>query len=198
MWSIKFMSSLPSPRSLSVAALWVGSLAYPFVVYFTIRTVTPILIVAGLLAVLGLRLLFARTGERRNLAPYLFGAIGTLSLAYWVPTFGLKVYPIVVNLGLAIVFGLSLMFTPTAIERIARIREPHLSPAGVSYTRKVTVVWTAFFLINAGISVWTVVAGSLELWTIYNGLIAYVAIGVVFATEYAVRLTLRNRLRHPT
>jgi uncharacterized membrane protein len=183
---------------VSVAALWVASLAYPFVVYFNIRAITPTSMVAGMLAVLGVRLMFSRKDERRNLVPYLFGAIGTLSLAYSVPTLGPKAYPIVVNLGLAIVFGISLMYPPTAIERIARIREPHLPPAGISYTRKVTFVWTVFFLINAGISAWTAVAGSLELWTIYNGLIAYVAIGVVFAIEYAVRLTLRHHWRQPT
>jgi uncharacterized membrane protein len=125
-------------------------------------------------------------------------AVTLLGLVLWSPLFGLKAYPILVNLAFASAFALSLAFPPTAIERIARLREPEPSAEAVAYMRKVTVVWLAFFLVNAAISGWTAVGASLEIWTLYNGFIAYLAVGALFAAEYLVRLGLRNRLRRPT
>ena len=67
-----------------------------------------------------------------------------------------------ISLAVATIFAASLRFPPTVIERIARLTEPDLPPEGVIYTRKVTVVWVAFLLVNAAISLWTALCGSLE------------------------------------
>ena len=99
----------------------------------------------------------------------------------------LKLYPVVVNLGMLALFGLSLIFPPTIIERIARIREPLLSSAGVQYTKRVTQVWCAFFIVNGTIAWITVFYASDEIWSLYNGLIAYVLMGLLFGIEYLCR-----------
>ena len=86
-----------------------------------------------------------------------------------------KIYPILMSLSVASVFALSLRYPPTVIERLARIREPELSPAGITYTRKVTIVWVVFLIANAGVSLITALWGTLAQWTLWNGLLSYLA-----------------------
>ena len=48
-----------------------------------------------------------------------------------------------------------------------------------------------FFCLNAAAALYTVILADLEIWALYNGLLAYVAIGTLFAIEYLVRLKVR-------
>ena len=66
-----------------------------------------------------------------------------------------------------------------------------------SYLRKVTIAWLTFFLINAAISALTAISGSLKLWTLYNGFISYLLIGVMFAAEFLIRQGVHQRIRRP-
>ena len=104
-------------------------------------------------------------------------------------------YPVCMNLVIAFIFGGSLVYPPTIIERIARRREPNLDERGVAYTRQVTNVWFGFCLINAMISLCTVMSGNLKLWTLYNGVISYGLMGILFVGEYCVRYHLRRQSR---
>jgi uncharacterized membrane protein len=56
----------------------------------------------------------------------------------------------------------------------------------------VTQVWCLFFLCNGGVALYTALYSSLAFWTLYNGLIAYVLMGLVFAIEYGVRQLVRR------
>jgi len=103
-----------------------------------------------------------------------------------------KAYPVAVSLAAAAVFALSLHFPPPVIERIARLTEPDLPPKGVAYTRRVTEVWVGFLLLNASISAATAVWGSLDQWTLWNGLLSYLAMGALFAGEFVVRQRVRR------
>lgn len=104
----------------------------------------------------------------------------------------LKLYPVIVNIGMLLLFGLSLFFPPSFIERIARIKEPDLSEAGVRYTRRVTQVWCIFFILNGTAAFITACFMSHEIWSIYNGLIAYILIGLLFGIEYLFRQRFRR------
>ncbi|HEY6877774.1 MAG TPA: hypothetical protein VI299_07130, partial [Polyangiales bacterium] len=73
------------------------------------------------------------------------------------------------------------------VERFARMQNPDLSPAQVAYCRTVTQVWCAFFVLNAAISGSLAAWAPLSWWTLYNGLLAYVLMGVLGAGEYLVR-----------
>jgi uncharacterized membrane protein len=81
------------------------------------------------------------------------------------------------------------------IERIARIREPNLPDAAVRYTRIVTEVWCLFFVLNA-VALYTALAADIEVWALYNGVIAYVLMGLLFAGEYLVRRRVQRG--HPS
>jgi uncharacterized membrane protein len=101
--------------------------------------------------------------------------------------FPLKLYPVLVNAALLGVFGASLRFPPSAAERIARLQDPNLPAEAVPYTRTVTQVWCVFFAGNGLIALWTSVWGSDQIWFWYNGVIAYMLIGILFAGEWLVR-----------
>jgi uncharacterized membrane protein len=104
-------------------------------------------------------------------------------------------YPVLVNAILLAVFAASLWRPPTVIERIARLREPDLPPAAIVYTRRVTIVWSVFFALNGAAALYTTVATSFEIWTLYNGFICYLLIGALFLGELATRSAFRARLK---
>jgi uncharacterized membrane protein len=96
-------------------------------------------------------------------------------------------YPVFMNALMFALFAASLLRPPSAIERLARLRHPDLPPEGVLYTRRVTQVWCGFFIANGSVAAWTAFAASKEIWMLYNGLISYLLMGVLFAGEWLFR-----------
>lgn len=94
--------------------------------------------------------------------------------------------PILINLALLVQFASSLSGTPI-VERFARMQHPDLPASHVPYCRSVTKVWCGFFLGNALVSGLLAALAPLSWWTLYNGLLAYVLIGVLATGEYVVR-----------
>jgi len=99
----------------------------------------------------------------------------------------LRIYPSLVNLGLLIAFGATLVRGPTMIEKFARIRTPDLSAPAVLYTRRVTQIWCAFFAVNGAFSAYTAFYWTRDAWSLYNGAIAYLLVGVLLVGEIAWR-----------
>jgi uncharacterized membrane protein len=58
----------------------------------------------------------------------------------------------------------------------------------------VTQVWCWFFSVNGAIALATALWASPAIWTLYNGLIAYLVMGLLFAGEYVVRWHFKRRL----
>jgi uncharacterized membrane protein len=102
-------------------------------------------------------------------------------------------YPVFVNILLEIVFFSSLFSEKSIVTRLALLTHKELPPYAIKYTINVTKVWCAFFLLNGAFSLFTVLHGDIELWTIYNGFISYVLIGIVGIIEYAFRIIVRKR-----
>jgi uncharacterized membrane protein len=122
------------------------------------------------------------------------GSLLLLSIALWANAMlPLKLYPVLVNGVLLIMFSYSLAVPPSMVERFARLREPTLPVAAVAYTRRVTQVWCFFFAINGAIALSTALWASAAVWTLYNGLIAYLLMGLLFAGEYCVRRSFKRR-----
>ena len=67
------------------------------------------------------------------------------------------------------------------------MRDPQLPEQAISYTRRVTQVWCVFFTVNGAIALYTALYASSALWSLYNGFLAYIFIGLLFAGEYCVR-----------
>jgi uncharacterized membrane protein len=107
----------------------------------------------------------------------------------------IRLYPVFMNIAMLSVFAVTLWRPPSMIERFARVLEPDLSQSGVRYTYKVTIVWIAFFAFNDAIALWTVLQPGWTMWTLYNGLLSYVAAGLLFVGEYIVRRQVMRRHR---
>jgi uncharacterized membrane protein len=167
------------------AVLVTLTLLYPLAIYFGLGRFEP-----RWLALLLLGLAFVRVVTSRQ---RVWWAVAAMAVVLASATFlanaplPLKLYPAVVSASLLALFAASLVRPPTAIERMARLTQPDLSPRGVAYTRKVTWVWCGFFLINGTVAAATARWGSDAVWALYNGLIAYGLMGLLFGIEWLVR-----------
>jgi uncharacterized membrane protein len=122
---------------------------------------------------------------------------GTL-LLFWLAVWSngllpLRLYPVLVNAALLSVFTSSLITPPSIIERLARIREPNLPICAINYTRRVTQVWCIFFAANGTIALITALWSSPAVWILYNGIIAYLIMGFLFAGEHVVRWRFKRQ-----
>lgn len=178
-------------RRLISILLPVAGLLYPFVVYFGEEKVSPPIFALVLGAVWLVRapsLLKQRGGLWMVAAALaycvLLAVTGASQLLRW--------YPALISALLLVAFGLSLIYGPPLVERFARLHNPELPPAAVRYTRKVTWVWMVFFAFNGSMSVALSLWAPLRWWTLYNGLIAYLIMGALFAVEWLLRQRLRR------
>lgn len=182
------------PRSATVAAVLLGvlTLAYPLLVYASLKWFEPRWLALLLLAIALARL---GGGRRDPLAWAIVAAALLLALvAGWLNAMlPIKLYPVLVNALMLLLFGLSLWHPPSMIERIARLQEPDLPAHAIAYTRRVTQVWCGFFVVNGGIALWTALVASDATWALYNGLVAYLLMGALFAGEWLVRQRVRAR-----
>ena len=89
-------------------------------------------------------------------------------------------YPVVINLTMLALFSYSLHTGPCMIERLARLKEPDLPDEAIPYLKKshptlvrlIYLKWLQWRLIPLALP-------SLATWTLYNGLIAYVLMGLL-------------------
>ncbi len=174
--------------------LGVLTVAYPALVYYGASHFE-----ARWLALLLVALALARAAATRE-RYWLLAALAALALAglsalsnQLLP---LKLYPVLVNSVLLAVFAASLRWPPSMIEKLARLNTPDLPDAAIAYTRRVTQVWCGFFIVNGGIALITALYASAATWALYNGLIAYLLMGCLFAIEYCVRKKVQARHAH--
>jgi len=168
------------------------ALGYPFVVYVGLTHLRPRLVATLVLAsvVLGaaVRLRGSKGREFRTLlaVPAVLAVllgIGAIT-DHRVFVMGL---PVATNALLLLTFAGSLRGPMPIIERFARLQHEDLTAAEQRYCRTVTHVWCGFFAVNGlatlALSIWA----PLALWTLYTGVLAYAAMGTLFAVEYVVR-----------
>ena len=175
------------------------ALAYPVIVFATL-TFWGLQVLGLATLIFGALRIMLRFGTRwRNpdTPSPRFDALGTLLIVVGTLIFATasevsaRLYPVVINLSLLGYFAWTLIYPPTAIERIARIREPELPGYAVDYTRRVTGIWCGFFFLNGSIALYTTFWSSLAVWTVYNGVVAYTLMGCLFGGEYLVRRRVR-------
>ncbi len=167
-------------------------LLYPMVILFGLRVAEPRYVAFLLVVILLLR--------RNRQAARLLASLSKLDLAVLsgllllaVTTavtnseLLLRLYPAAVNLGMLLLFGGSLLFPPSMIERFARLGEADLTAAAIGYTRRVTQIWCAFFVGNGVLAVYTALYASRDDWALYNGCIAYLLMGALFGGEWLFR-----------
>lgn len=139
-------------------------------------------------------MLRGRRAELHRLSAWLslFGAIFAFCAAALHTLHLLLWYPVLVNGVLLVMFASSLRGPMPLVERIARLREPDLPPQGIRYTRRVTQLWSLFFLFNGSVAAATCLSGNLHGWTLWNGGISYLLTGLLMAGEWLVRQRVRR------
>lgn len=188
---------MPSWRhriSGSITGLLVlASIAYPGLVYFGRDKVHPVAYVALAVALIALRLLMASSSVRTTWRLPLTAVAGSLMLAAMLDgIMAAKLYPVLLSLAATGVFGASLLQPTTLVEKIALLREPNLPPKGRSYCRRVTAIWAIWLAVNAAIAAILAIYGTEAAWALWTGLLSYLAMGLLFAGEYAVRLRMQR------
>ncbi len=186
------------------AVLVAVTLAYPFVVHATLSNGSrPRRVAAILLGLYLAAFVLGRIGEGRlartaAAARPLWPAVACLVAAAALDApWALYATPVALNLVLLAVFAASLRPGRTPlVERFARAADPDLPPAGVRHCRQVTWAWVAFFAVNATVTAALAVVDP-ALWALHTGLVAYGAMGAMFAGEYVVRRIRMSRTTPP-
>ncbi|WP_294844995.1 hypothetical protein [uncultured Gilliamella sp.] len=169
---------------------------YPFIIYLSLRYQEIKLAIFYLAALFILRLLTLPNilVSMRWLAK-ITAFIGlSLLLSSWLFSQHqiLFYYPVMVNVVFLITFGYSLSQPQTIVEKFARIKDANLPTKAIKYTRKVTICWCLFFMLNGSIALITCLINNLYWWTMYNGLISYILIGTLMVGEWLIRQQIKQ------
>lgn len=106
--------------------------------------------------------------------------------------------PILVNAGLALLFGHSLLRGNTPlVTRYSILLRGKLEPDVVSYTRNVTRLWTLFFSAMTLETLLLALFAPLEVWSLFANILNYVFTALLFAAEYLFRIRHLSHLEHP-
>ncbi|MCL2129444.1 MAG: acyl-CoA synthetase [Treponema sp.] len=110
-----------------------------------------------------------------------------------------KLSPVMMNIMLSYSFGITLFEPPAMIYRFAVLMDKSIPKSLgqkeiAAYCYKVTVIWVVFFIINGIVAAFTVFFGSDLFWAIYNGGVANVLMGSLFAGEFIVRKIVDKKI----
>jgi len=170
--------------------LWaaLAIVAYPLLVHFGVAGGRPALafVALVLLAIAASALSFRRRAVAVAVAV-------ALAVPAWMISFSgggralLFVPPVLVNVALALFFGRTLRpgSEPLVTRFSRRIRGVELPPALVRYTRRVTIVWTALFIVLAIESAALAAFAPVHVWSLFTNFLNSVFVGALFVAEYA-------------
>jgi len=182
------------PTRLRRSRAWLAgalTLLYPAVIYLGLQYSTPRIMALALVVLAALRAGVAGQPGWRLLA--MAACVLAVIVGMTGSAMPLKLYPALVNATMLALFAWSLWRPPTIVERIARLQDPALPPEGVAYTRRVTMAWCVFFVLNGALAMLTAALGDDRVWAVYNGGIAYLLMGAMFAGEWLVRRRVMAR-----
>lgn len=176
---------------LAVAATVAYSLVSHHLVASQDRSPFALLFALGSVYLIAVGLAFA--SPRRN--AILAGATVLVLLAWWYrdrivwdPGWFYLIQHIGTNLGLAAVFGVTLLGARVPlVTRLARLVHKDFPPHMAVYTRQVTIAWTLFFVAVSAVSLLLFAFGPLRWWSYFINFLSWPLVGLMFAAEYAVR-----------
>ncbi|ASG68888.1 hypothetical protein CDV26_11325 [Francisella halioticida] len=171
------------------------TILYPFIVFVGIKSLS--LKYIGLLIALlfCLRSLIIKDKNIIWKVICIMGVVLAITAALINNIIVMQLYPIFVNIILFGIFSYSLFQEKSIITKFAeRVNKLPLPTYAIKYTWCVTFSWCIFFCLNALVSTFTVF-GSIEIWTLYNGLISYLLIGLLATIEIIIRFFIRRQFR---
>ncbi len=162
-------------------------MAYPYLIYIGIES-GRVWVAPAIFAALFLRQSFlAKNTQTRVLKACL--AIVLILGAYYLQTLTAKVLPVFIQLMLMYFFGRTLFKNtgPPFVESFVRLQFPEFPAAIGQYCRQLTLVWTVFFALNAIIITVLALWGAEFWWSLYNGVLIYLLMGLLVIIEYIYR-----------
>jgi uncharacterized membrane protein len=171
-------------------ALVCGAALYPLVIYIGLRTVSPRLValLCGAMVVAGALLKQRQQDMLQLLAPVVGVILLCLLSAFFNHSYIMLYTPVLISLNFLISFGYTLFRPPSMVAILAqRATAITFDAQQLRYCRQVTFVWVVFFILNGAVAALTACCATLAVWSLYNGLIAYVAIGLLFTAELCYR-----------
>jgi len=169
-----------------VVLISAAAAAYPLIVYFSLDVLSVSALGSLLLALALVRLLLLKRADQDPLL--VVATVGAMLLAggYTLlgeSALGVRLYPVLMSAAMLGLFAWSLTREQSIIERFARVVHRDISREAIAYTRRLTIVWCGFFAFNGAVALWTALAASWAVWTLYNGLISYVLIAALVLGE---------------
>jgi uncharacterized membrane protein len=171
----------------------VACVTYPFLVYWVItqrhRWAGLALVLAALIC-----LCLNLPRPRWAILGLLIAMIAAVALLPMAATPALLFLPpLCINFGLAWFFGRTLAPGREAlITRFAKMQHADTPPEIEVYTRRLTFVWTLFFLTMAAVSGGLAAVGAHAVWAWFTAVGNYLCVAALFAMEY-----LWRRWRYP-
>lgn len=166
-------------------------MAYPVLVHASVMLGAPALALSALVALVAVVLFKPLTAPRLWAWAALFGSAAALfGLAHSDGVrFAVYLPSLAIPAALALVFGGSLRAgREPLISLIARLeRGGVLAPDLVVYTRQLTQLWAAAFVLMFALALALILAGEIAWWSLVTNVLNYVAIGLMFAVEYGYR-----------
>lgn len=181
-------------RALAQTVTALLLLGYPLAVYLGLNYLPGNGLALLLAALLGARLLLGKQKLKALAAPVVLGLLLALGSLLAKRQDWLLYYPVLVNACMLVLFASSLLKGPCMVERLARLAEPDLPEEARPYLVRVTQLWCGLFVFNGGMAAYTALFTSLEIWTLYNGLIAYLLMGLLGGGEWLYRHFCLKRL----
>ncbi len=184
---------------VSSIVMGVATIGYPVAAYFAFRHLSP-RDASALLIVLFIPAAVARMSSRSRqalaplaLLPLLI--VGLLLTSAFTGRARLALLvPVLVNGTMLLAFASTLVKGPPLIERFARLKHDDLTPAELRWCRGWTWGWAVFLLVNGTIALVLAQLPSMDAWTTYNGLVAYILLGTMLGVEYSIRKYRFGRL----
>lgn len=168
-------------------------LAYPGLVWFGLTHWRPRVLALVLLALLAPLAMHRLRGSSqhalRELALLPLVTLAALACAALLDAAdAMLAVPVVMNSLLLLAFGSTLRRgSRPMVERFARLQQPALTSAQQAWCRRWTWLWCGFFLLNGSTALVLACFAPLAWWAFYNGLLAYLAMGLMFAIEWVLR-----------
>lgn len=169
-------------------------LAYPYLVYYWLELGKGGLAPAMLATLFGVR---ALTGRGQARLGFLVVAIILIAGATEYPGLTAKLTPAMVHFGLLLLFGKTLLHTPSLVERLVRLEHPQFPPGVARYCQEITIAWTALFAFNFAVCLVLAFSTHDGWWAVYNGGIVFVLMGLLGIGEYIVRRRRFPMLKEP-
>lgn len=181
-------------QALLIAIIAIATLVYPFIVFTSIERIGPTTLSLVLFFLLLIRVIARRrfNDPEQYVQLILVGSL-CLMAAWQKSEVLLRFYPVAMNLAFSSFFLYSLTKEITLIEKFSQyfVKEPE--PHQKLYMRGLTKAWALLLLFNAAAAAYTACCSSLEVWTLYNGVISYLIFGVFSLAELVNRYFYKKR-----